>query len=89
MSPAHSYNTVAHRYEQLRDQALRQLSTGLGLGVFVQRGMATWITAWGSYDSAKDNSVGGEPTQSQLYMDPEIVMILAGMAFSCTKGGRR
>ncbi|MBW6487314.1 MAG: hypothetical protein K0B01_14310 [Syntrophobacterales bacterium] len=72
----------------MRDQALRQHTTGPGLGLFVDRGMAAWIKAWGSYAPAGEKSAKANPVQRRSSMEPDIVMILAGMALSCAKGGK-
>jgi len=82
-----SSGDVAERYEQLRDQAMSRLSNGFGLGLFVDRGMAAWIKAWGSYTPAGERSARDNTAQKRYSMEPDVVMILAGMVFSCTKGG--
>jgi hypothetical protein len=48
--------------------------------------MAAWIKAWGSYIPLGEKSARDNPVQSRSYMKPDMVMILAGMALSCTKG---
>ena len=43
---------VIHRYEQLRSQALGELFPdvqGLGLAMFMRKGMAAWIQAWSEH----------------------------------------
>ena len=45
---------LSSRYEQLRSQALGQLFTsgqGLGLALFMRKGMAAWTHAWTEYSS--------------------------------------
>ena len=81
---------VAERYEQLRSQALSQSSGGCGLGLFVHRGMAAWIKAWGNYTPAGEKSTRDNPVcrRSSMEIQTDIVMIIAGMTFSCTKGGK-
>ena len=50
MDPA----TLVNRYEQLRRQALGELFTegaGLGLALFIRRGMTAWMEAWTKHAS--------------------------------------
>jgi len=46
--------TLVNRYEQLRRQALGELFTegvGLGLALFMRRGMTAWMEAWTKHAS--------------------------------------
>jgi len=45
------------------------------------------MKAWGSYAPAGERSVRDNPVRRRSSVEPDIVMILAGMALSCTKGG--
>jgi hypothetical protein len=83
-----SYIEAAQCYEQLRDQALSQLSTKAGLGLFLHRGMAAWMKVWCNDAFAQEKSARDNPVQRRSFAEPDIVMILAGMTLSCTKGGR-
>lgn len=78
------------RYEQLRGQALSQgrLSGGCALGLFVHRGMVSWLKVWGGYALAGSNPSQDNPVQSRssIPIQADFVMILAGMALSCKKG---
>lgn len=81
---------MEERYERLRDQSLRQLSIKSELGLFVSRGMAAWMKAWGSYVPAgkkldKNNTAR---RQSSMKIQDDIVMILAGMALCFTERGK-
>lgn len=78
---------AAQCYEQLRSQALSQLSTRAGLGLFLHQGMAAWMKAWGSYVPAGEQSARDNPVPRRSSVEPDIVMILAGMVLSRTKGG--
>jgi hypothetical protein len=49
--------------------------------------MAAWIKVWGGYVSAGELPARADTTQSQSSLGPDIIMILAGMAISCVKGG--
>jgi hypothetical protein len=80
------YGAAAERYEQLRSQALHQQATGIGLGLFVQRGMAAWITVWGGYVPSKEMATRDNTTPSRSSFVPDAVIILASMALSCVKG---
>jgi len=80
------YGAAAERYEQLRSQALHQQATGSGLGLFVQRGMAAWITVWGGCVPLKEMPAKDNTTQNRSSLVPDAVIILAGMALSCVKG---
>jgi len=45
-------DSLISRYEQLRDQALGQLFTsgqGLGLALFMQKGMTVWSQTWSEH----------------------------------------
>jgi hypothetical protein len=79
------------RYEQLRDQALNQLSCGCAMALFIHQGMAAWMKAWISYvpegqRPPREDKLVQKNSSKKIQAD--IVMILVGMALSCTKGGK-
>jgi hypothetical protein len=45
------------------------------------------MKAWADYAPAGEKAARDHPVQSRASVEPDIVMILAGMALSCTKGG--
>lgn len=83
-----SYTEAAQCYEQLRDQALGELSNRAGFGLFLHRGMAAWMKAWCSDAFAREKLGEKNPRQRRSFEKPDIVMILAGMTLSCTKRGK-
>ena len=80
---------LTKRYEQLRGQVLdgNQMPGSYGLGIFLHRGMASWIKAWGSIGPAAEKSTSGHLPQRQscVAVRADIVMVLASMALSCAK----
>jgi hypothetical protein len=52
--------------------------------------MAAWIKAWGNYTPAGEKSKRDNPARRRPSMEiqADIVMIIAGMTFFCTKGGK-
>jgi len=79
---------VAQRYEHLRGQAIRHLPQRAELGLFVHRGMAAWIKTWCSHATAPIKPIAGNFARDRASFKPDIVMIIAGMVLSCTKGAQ-
>jgi hypothetical protein len=77
---------VARRYEHLRCQAIKRVPPKAELGLFVHRGMAVWIKTWASDTPARVKPIAGVPVRCRSFSEPDIVMIIAGMVLSCTKG---
>lgn len=72
------------RYEQLRRDALNRgsdVSSGIGLAVFLRQGLRAWMRACGSVLTPSVNQVAQPASVSALPFDvrPETVLILAGM----------
>lgn len=85
-----SPSSLGERYEELRSLARNGGETrgGLGLALFLRRGMAAWMEAWtrcqpspGSDARPKPKAV---PAESATVMAPglhaEVALVLAGMA---------
>jgi hypothetical protein len=75
-------------YEELRMQSLKHTSGGLGLQLFLNRGMAAWIS-YGSRIPGGKKWTRDKPAQEKVCSvgtRSDIVMILAGMAQSCAEG---
>jgi hypothetical protein len=79
---------LVNRYEQLRRQALGELFTegaGLGLALFIRRGMTAWMEAWTKHASGI-GAVGirkpaGENTIEQDISN-QVTMVLTNMVMS-------
>ena len=75
---------LAASYEELRGQALGEYGCeGLGLVLFMRRGMATWTRAWMECAPGCDQvSCGGRDAVVSIPMivRSEAVTLLAGMA---------
>jgi hypothetical protein len=74
----------AARYEQLRGDALNRgsdVSSGIGLAVFLRQGLTAWMRACGSVLTPSVNPVAQPAPVSSLPCDvrTETVLILAGM----------
>jgi hypothetical protein len=83
------YRELRERYEILREQVLSQLSGGWGLGVLLHQGMAAWMQR-GRSTLTEGKPARGHTTHIERATtgnQTDIVMILAGMALCCAKGG--
>lgn len=74
----------AARYEQLRSDALNRgsdVSSGVGLAVFLRQGLTAWMRACGSVLTPSANQVAQPAPVSSLPFDvrTQTVLILAGM----------
>jgi hypothetical protein len=76
---------LSSRYEQLRSQALGQLFTsgqGLGLTLFMRKGMAAWTHAWTKYSSKAAMAHFSETDTKNRFTDitsKQITMVLTNM----------
>jgi hypothetical protein len=76
---------LSRRYEQLRSQALGQLFTsgqGLGLALFMRKGMAAWTHAWTEYSSKATMAPFSETDTKNRFTDmtsKQITMVLTNM----------
>jgi hypothetical protein len=75
---------LAAHYERLRREAIRASThgkEGLGLALFLRRGMAAWIEAWSQCitveKDARSRSVSNEVLPSEVRS--QIATLLAGM----------
>ena len=84
-------DTLAERYEELRQRALGRHPGGMiwGLVVLRTKGMASWARAWQEYSD--DNmphmpAKGASPSSSPLLSTgDEVVKVLAGMVWAFQK----
>jgi hypothetical protein len=80
---------LPERYEQLRSQARTQghRSRGSELSLFVYRGMAAWMEAWGDYPPAgeRGSTAASAQGRSGIQARSDMVMLLVGMALACAK----
>jgi hypothetical protein len=71
------------RYEDLRCQALRGSGGGLGLALFLRRGMKVWIGAWSDCSLHAPRVRSSNEERDFVVVPPhlysEIAIVLAGM----------
>ena len=93
-SPGSNDNLIA-LYEELRHQALNDATKdarfGLGLSLFIQRGMLAWIKNWSGYmgkvASVELEQLNKTEELPSMPLDNEVVTILVNMVLSHQEGG--
>ncbi len=82
-------------YEDLRSQALNNITKntgfGLGLGLFIQRGMVVWIKSWCTCKPKVTTTEVDQFNNSEqlcpLPLQDEVVTVLVNMALCHQEGG--
>lgn len=95
MIPHGSNDNFVALYENLRDQALNDITkntqSGLGLSLFIRRGMIVWMKSWSMYTPrVKTMEVDQFNSSGQLCslsLHDEVVGILVNMALCHQEGG--
>jgi hypothetical protein len=78
------------RYEELRREVLTHEagnSSGLGLGLFIRRGMAAWVRSWShcSQQGQPASRAESSPILAGNFRG-EVARVLAGMVLGCSRG---
>jgi hypothetical protein len=79
---------LVNRYEQLRRQALGELFTegaGLGLALFIRRGMTAWMEAWTKHASGIGAVGMRKPVVENVIqqdLSHQVTMLLTNMVMS-------
>lgn len=87
-APDAGAQVMVERYEDLRCQVLGEgMGRGgnAGLALFVRQGMAGWMRAWSDCQQPDDGGSAGSGPSDELLprnIEPEVVMVLAGMALN-------
>lgn len=83
--PAATRHDLAARYEQLRRDAMGRLTSGdqgLGLALFLRRGMTAWMQAWSECAGNVEPATRSQPVVHETIpvdMRSQIATLLAGM----------
>ena len=86
--PAATRHDLAARYEQLRRDAMGRLTSGdqgLGLALFLRRGMTAWMQAWSECAGNVEPARRSQPVVHETIpvdMRSQIATLLAGMILS-------
>lgn len=85
-----SKDNFVNLYEDLRTQALnnvgRNTQHGLGLSLFIQRGMVVWMKSWGVYAPVIELDQLDTEQLCPLSLHNEVVTILSNMVLCHQKG---